>query len=267
MYRQEGRLRDLTEEEWRAVMRPRWVSPVQQFAAAVAILAATTPAKAFDEIRTEKAFVITLNENDRYFRNSGTITLYDPYIEDRVLGSYRFVSGGAGSGALPLGRYEVGSYREDPGTSFTKDTPEFRRRWMIKQIGLEDGEALDPKGNKRALLELHSLHGSGVTAGCLGVAGTPAVWDEFVWNMRYIQQALGRILFEIEANPDGTREPRAERVIAAVRHSAKHKHAKRDKHEDTKVAAKHDKKTREVVKTAKRDKRTRVAQSKHKHRA
>lgn len=142
---------------------------------------------------------ITINENNRYYRNTGTITLYDPFVEGKILGSYRFVTGGAGRGPLPFGKYEIGSYRDDPGTSFTRDSQRFRRRWMLRQPGLNDGEAVGGWSE----LELHSIHSSGRTAGCIGVLGSLEVWDDFVSKMNYIISTIGDIAFDISPNPEG----------------------------------------------------------------
>lgn len=185
------RLRDLTPEEWQKIMRPSCKTAFAAFILAISLAGSASAGP----------ITVTLAQKAKAHRNSGVITLRDPF-EDTVLGEYRFVTGGSGRGSAPFGTYEIGTYRDDPGTSFTKDTREFRRRWMIRQVGLGDGEATD-RGGKRVLLELHSLHGSGVTAGCIGVAGGTKVWNEFVANMEYLRETVGTLGFELAANPDG----------------------------------------------------------------
>lgn len=199
-------------------------------------------------------FVVKLNENNRYFRNSGTITLYDPW-DGHIIGEYKFVTGGAGQGALPLGSYEIGAYRDDGGTSFTRDSKEFRRRWMIRQTGLEDGEALDKNG-KRNELELHSIHSSGRTIGCMGVMGGPEVWDDFVSKLQYVISSVGVVPFEIAANPEGSE---GETFFEKIKRFFTGKKKKKHHHEEDKIAKKHEKhEKRHVRKHDKEEKHKRV---------
>src|SRR5262249_23056698 len=118
---------------------------------AAAVCAATI---ACDSTRASAAdaFAVQLNEQDRGYRNTGTITLRDP-VSDAVLGSYDFATGGFGRGSAPFGVYELGTFRGG-----NDDPHNIGPRWMIRQQGqTEDGQAYDPRvDDVRTQLELHA---------------------------------------------------------------------------------------------------------------
>jgi len=127
-------------------------------------------------------FTATINEPSRQYRNTGTITLRDP-IYGFVLGTYRFATGGRGRGSAPLTDYAVGKFRDDGPIG---------SRWMLRQVGREDGEVWDPHiGDMRTWIELHKAH-TGYSLGCIAVFGN---WGEFVHKLDYILSRAGTVRF------------------------------------------------------------------------
>ena len=145
------------------------------------------------------AFIVQLNERDREYRNTGTITLRGP-ASDAVLGSYDFATGGFGRGSAPFGICELGMFRDA-----NDDPHNIGPRWMIRQQGQrEDGEAYDPKlDDVRTALELHAAKRSPGTKGCIGVLGGERVWQEFMHNLTHIISQVGRVVFTVAGNPLG----------------------------------------------------------------
>src|SRR5262245_6453012 len=94
-----------------------------------AALCAATIACDLSPASAAETFIIQLNESERGFRNTGTITLRDP-VSDTVLGSYDFATGGFGRGSAPFGVYELGSFR-----GVNDDPRRLGPRWMIRQQG------------------------------------------------------------------------------------------------------------------------------------
>lgn len=159
------------------------------------------------------AFLVQLNERDRGYRNTGTITLRDP-VSDAVLGSYDFATGGFGRGSAPFGVYELGMFRD------TNDDPHrIGPRWMIRQEGQpEDGQAYDPRVNDvRTSLELHAAKRRPGTKGCIGVLGGERVWEDFIRNLTRIVDQVGRVVFTLAGNPEGAPAAAAEPVSIAAR--------------------------------------------------
>jgi hypothetical protein len=164
---------------------------------AAALCAATMMSACVSQAADEHV-AVKLNERDREYRNTGTITLRDP-ITGSLLGSYEFATGGFGRGSAPFGTYELGAFR---GTN--DDPRRIGPRWMIKQLGQsEDGEAYDPRvKGMRTALELHSAHRSTGSQGCIAVIGGPEVWEEFMHNLHHIIEEAGQVVFTLEGNPD-----------------------------------------------------------------
>jgi hypothetical protein len=147
---------------------------------------------------TAESFAIKLNEQDREYRNTGTITLRDP-ITGALLGRYEFATGGFGRGGAPFGTYELGAFRD------TNDDPHrIGPRWMIKQQGQsEDGHAYDPRlKGIRTGLELHSAGRLRGSQGCIAVLGGPKVWEEFMYNLNHIISEVGQVAFTLVGNPE-----------------------------------------------------------------
>jgi hypothetical protein len=165
---------------------------------AAAVCAATIACDLTSALAAD-AFIVQLNERDRGYRNTGTITLRDP-VSDTVLGSYDFATGGFGRGSAPFGVYEVGMFRD------TNDDPHrIGPRWMIRQQGqTDDGQAYDPRVNDvRTSLELHAAKRHPGTKGCIGVLGGERVWEEFVRNLAHIIDRVGQVVFTLAGNPAG----------------------------------------------------------------
>jgi hypothetical protein len=143
-------------------------------------------------------FAVQLNERDREYRNTGTITLRDP-MTGGVLGVYEFATGGFGRGSAPFGTYEIGAFR-----SAADDPHRLGPRWMIRQLGQsDDGEAYDPRLNKtRTALELHAARRHAGSQGCIAVLGGPGVWQSFMSNLSYIINGGKPVLFTLTGKSD-----------------------------------------------------------------
>jgi hypothetical protein len=178
-----------------------------------AALCAATMMSACVSQAAEENVALKLNERDREYRNTGTITLRDP-ITGALLGSYEFATGGFGRGSAPFGTYELGAFRD------TNDDPRrIGARWMIKQLGQsEDGEAYDPRvKGVRTALELHSAHHFTGTEGCIAVLGGQEVWEEFMRNLHHIIEEAGQVVFTLEGNPKAA-PPASEPTPVAAHH-------------------------------------------------
>jgi hypothetical protein len=147
---------------------------------------------------TAESFAIKLNEQDREYRNTGTITLRDP-ITGALLGKYEFATGGFGRGSAPFGTYELGPFRD-----INDDPHRIGPRWMIKQHGQsEDGHAYDPRlKGIRTGLELHSAGRLRGSQGCIAVLGGPKVWEEFMYNLNHIISEVGHVAFSLVGKPE-----------------------------------------------------------------
>lgn len=178
-----------------------------------AALCAATMMSACVSQAAEENVALKLNERDREYRNTGTITLRDP-ITGALLGSYEFATGGFGRGSAPFGTYELGAFRD------TNDDPRrIGARWMIKQLGQsEDGEAYDPRvKGVRTALELHSAHHFTGTEGCIAVLGGQEVWEEFMRNLHHIIEEAGQVVFTLKGNPESA-PPASEPTPVAAHH-------------------------------------------------
>lgn len=197
-----------------------------------AALCAATMMSACVSQAAEENVALKLNERDREYRNTGTITLRDP-ITGALLGSYEFATGGFGRGSAPFGTYELGAFRD------TNDDPRrIGARWMIKQLGQsEDGEAYDPRvKGVRTALELHSAHHFTGTEGCIAVLGGQEVWEEFMRNLHHIIEEAGQVVFTLEGNPEAA-PPASEPTPVAARHDHDEGPRKRAMHRrDNRVA-------------------------------
>ena len=198
---------------------------------AAALCAATMMSACVSQAADENV-AVKLNERDREYRNTGTITLRDP-ITGSLLGSYEFATGGFGRGSAPFGTYELGAFR---GTN--DDPRRIGPRWMIKQLGQsEDGEAYDPRvKGVRTALELHSARRATGSQGCIAVLGGPEVWEEFMRNLNHIIGEAGQVVFTLAGNPDAT-PPASEPTPVATGHDRDEGSRKRDWHRrDNRVA-------------------------------
>jgi hypothetical protein len=167
-----------------------------------AAVCAATIASCATPVAAADAFAVQLNERDRGYRNTGTITLRDP-VSGAVLGSYDFATGGYGRGSAPFGIYELGMFRDADD-----DPHHIGPRWMLRQQGQpEDGQAYDPRlEDIRTQLELHAaVHRAG-TKGCIAVLGGQRVWQDFVRNLSQIISQLGRVVFTLTGNSAATPE-------------------------------------------------------------
>jgi len=147
----------------------------------------------------DQSFEVVLNEQDRGYRNTGTIVLRDP-DSGAELGTYQFATGGFGRGSAPFGIYDIGTFRD------TGDDPlHIGPRWMLREPGHEDGEVYDPKlKDERTAIELHRLRVSTGTLGCIGVVATPEVWEQFMTNLRLILAKRGHVSFVLSGNPNAS---------------------------------------------------------------
>ena len=197
-----------------------------------AALCAATMMSACVSQAADESVAVKMNERDREYRNTGTITLRDP-VTGALLGSYEFATGGFGRGSAPFGTYELGAFR---GTN--DDPRRIGPRWMIKQLGqAEDGEAYDPRVRAtRTALELHSAHHFTGTLGCIAVLGGPEVWEEFMRNLLHIIDEGGQVVFTLAGNPDAA-QPASERIPVATGRDHDEAPRKRAQHRrDSRVA-------------------------------
>lgn len=185
-----------------------------------------------------KVFEVKINEKKHGDQNTGTITMH----VGNAAHTYTFVTGGCGRGAAPFGHYEIGAFR-----SHDDDPLNIGPRWMIKQVGLDDGEANDPRyKTKRFDLELHMMHPGHVrcTLGCIGIDGGMPVWREFMDNLNTLIASVGTVHFTLAGNPQGTdvldgalgvydppkrrwAKHKPVRKAAPKHHQNKHKHGRR----------------------------------------
>jgi hypothetical protein len=163
------------------------------------------------KVEQESYVSLVLNENQRSFQNTGKFILRDP-VYGSVLGEYDFTTGGYGNGSAPFGMYELGRFR-NPEKDPNDDPLNIGKRWMISQPNQEDqGDAVDPgipnvtKPKKRSSLEIHHVHHrvSPGTQGCIAIIGSQDVWKQFVQQMNYIVAQVGRVVFHLGPNPNGT---------------------------------------------------------------
>jgi hypothetical protein len=151
-------------------------------------------------------FAVRLNEQDREYRNTGTITLRHPATGE-ILGVYDFATGGFGRGGAPFGTYEIGAFR-----GANDDPHHIGPRWMIRQLGQpDDGQAYDPRLNEtRTALELHAARHHAGSKGCIAVLGGLEIWQNFMRNLKHIIDEGKPVVFTLAANPDApaaTRRP------------------------------------------------------------
>jgi hypothetical protein len=168
-----------------------------------AALCAATMMSACVSRAADESVAVKLNERDREYRNTGTITLRDP-ITGALLASYEFATGGFGRGSAPFGTYELGAFRGP-----NDDPHRIGARWMIKQQGQsEDGQAYDPRlKGIRTGLELHSAGRLRGSQGCIAVLGGQEVWEAFMYNLNHIINEGGRVAFKLVGNPEPAQVP------------------------------------------------------------
>jgi len=138
-------------------------------------------------------------------KTTGKLTLTDS--DGSVLGTYKFVNGGAGRGNIPFGSYTVSNYM----------TAQQRARAGRSQKGSLRGantfdlnNVYDPVyGNNRTGLLIHKA--SNATEGCIGIQEN---WDDFEQKMNYLMSKNGgkyKINFGPDAETVNNRNP--ERVV------------------------------------------------------
>jgi len=110
-------------------------------------------------------------------------------------GSYRFVSGGGRTPSLPYGTYYL--------TGQNGVGPIGRRIGAISGISDHPGSGNtvnDPTRSPRRGVELHPLGRSGLTDGCIGIAGN---WNQFQQDYNRMSQG-GRVPLTLTLRPDGS---------------------------------------------------------------
>jgi hypothetical protein len=183
-----------------------------------AALCVATIGRGFVTAASAEELMVQLNERDREYRNTGTITLRHPATGD-VLGVYDFATGGFGRGSAPLGTYEIGAFR-----GANDDPHHIGPRWMIRQLGQsDDGEAYDPRLKEtRTALELHAAQHHAGSKGCIAVLGGPEVWQEFMHNLDYIINEGEPVVFTLTGNsaaaPAASEPPRSATGVKRASH-------------------------------------------------
>jgi len=132
------------------------------------------------------AIVGAVNDAERGYKNTGSIVLRDPET-GKVLGQYRYVTGGGGHGSAPEAEYKIGSMMQ--GGSLGD-------RWVLTQKGQPTDTAQDPgipgvSGPRtRTELRIHEAHGQG-TLGCVGILGGHEVYQDFERNLLHVLSKNG----------------------------------------------------------------------------
>lgn len=115
---------------------------------------------------------------------TGTITLREPST-DEILGTYEFVSGGRGRGAVPFGKYAVGGF--------------LGNRWDFHAPDAPDGEMWDERvRDMRFDMQIHANSDLPWTLGCIGILGRPQTWTTFSQHLHHIIDVQGVVRFEIK---------------------------------------------------------------------
>jgi hypothetical protein len=142
-------------------------------------------------------FEVRLDQQARQYRVTGIIMLRDPF-SNVILGVYHFVSGGFRRGSAPLGKYEIGAFRD-----VDDDPLGIGPRWMVRELGRDDGEVWDPELNdKRTKIEIHGGHRMAGTQGCFGINEPGPVYEQFKSHLHYLIAWLGTVRFEVRENPE-----------------------------------------------------------------
>jgi len=123
---------------------------------------------------------------------TGNLTLAD--ADGTVLGTYKFVNGGAGRGSIPFGQYTVSNYM----------TGQQRARAGRSQQGSLRGantfdlnDVYDPVyGSNRSGLLIHKA--TNATEGCIGIQEN---WEDFEQKMNYLMSKNGG-KYKINLGPD-----------------------------------------------------------------
>ena len=121
---------------------------------------------------------------------TGTLVLKDPKT-GKVLGSYKFRSGGFGRGAAPWGNYEVSNgYRRNDhrGMKVGKVGYSFN----LTQKGMPPTQAKDPRfSTPRSQLLIHPDGNAKGTMGCIGIVGGEAIQADFYRKAKALQNKYG----------------------------------------------------------------------------
>ena len=154
----------------------------------------------YSGIAHAQSITVTLNEQSRSYRNTGTISLR---YGEGVPTSYRFATGGFGRGSAPFGFYVIGAFR-----GLDDDPNNIGPRWMLRgPKAKDDGDSYDPKlGDMRYYIELHRARRSSGTQGCLGVLTDADGWKDFMAKLNLIIAQGGPVAFILEGNPLATGE-------------------------------------------------------------
>ena len=120
------------------------------------------------------AAVAVVDDGPRGDINHGVISLKGP--DGTILGQYRFVNGGRGAGSIPHGAYDVSNFR-DANTRSGQGLSNLGDTFDLSDVF--DARA----GRTRTALRIHQEIGGG-TAGCIGIQGGEAAWQDFSKKMQ-----------------------------------------------------------------------------------
>ena len=132
---------------------------------------------------------------------SGTLQLKDPKT-GKVLGTYKFNSGGGGRGAAPWGDYEVSNGRRRSDKP-TMKVGGFGYSFDLTQKGMPSGQAKDPRFNSpRTHLRIHPDGRGKGTIGCIGIDGDKKTQQDFYNKAKKLAAANGG-KFNLSFRPEG----------------------------------------------------------------
>lgn len=139
-------------------------------------------------------------------KTSGTLSLTNSRGE--VVGTYKFVNGGAGKGSIPFGNYTVSNYQ----------TARQRAAEGRKKTGILAGadtfdlnNVYDPiVGATRSGLLIHKSRGG--TEGCIGIEGGDAVWADFRNKMKGLMEENGG-KYSLTLGPDANPSQQASKNL------------------------------------------------------
>lgn len=136
---------------------------------------------------------------------TGKLTLTD--TDGSVLGTYKFVNGGAGRGSIPFGTYTVSNYM----TGQQRARAGRSQRGSLRGANTFDlNNVYDPVyGNNRTGLLIHKA--TNATEGCIGIQEN---WEDFEQKMNYLMAKNGgkyKINFGPDAETVNNRNP--EKVV------------------------------------------------------
>ena len=147
-----------------------------------------------------------IRSGGRGSKTTGTLNLTNSRGE--VVGSYKFVNGGAGRGNIPFGTYTVSNYQ----------TAQTRARLGRSQRGILNGadtfdlnNVYDPAiGDTRSGLLIHKSRGA--TEGCIGIEGGDAAWSDFRNKMKGLLDENGG-KYSLTLGPDPNAKQQASKTL------------------------------------------------------